>query len=81
MKLRKVKIGIIGVGIVGGAIKTGFDAVGHKVSVHALRLDTKIDDVIDTEVCFLCVPTPSREDGSYNTSIVEGVITELPYLN
>ena len=81
MKIRKIKIGIIGVGVVGDAIKTGFEAVGHKVSVHDLRLDTKINDVLDTEACFLCVPTPPREDGSCNTSIVESVIKELTDLD
>lgn len=81
MKIRKIKIGIIGVGVVGDAIKTGFEAVGHKVSVHDLRLDTKINDVLDTEVCFLCVPTPPKEDGSCNTSIVESVIKELTDLD
>lgn len=81
MKLEKLKIGIIGVGIVGGAVKAGLEKVGHKIIVHDLRLGTKISDVLATDVCFLCVPTPSREDGSCNTAVVEGVIEELSDLS
>jgi len=72
-----MNIGVIGVGVVGEAVKSGFEKIGHKVSVHDLRLETSINDVLNTEICFLCVPTPSSEDGSCNTGIVEEVIGQL----
>lgn len=36
-----------------------------------LRATTDYDAVLDTEVTFLCLPTPSREDGSIDLSIME----------
>mgnify|MGYP003626554831 FL=1 len=72
-----MKIGIIGVGIIGGACKYGFEKLGHNVICHDILLDTSIEDVLDTHITYVCVPTPSDEDGSCNTSIVEGVVHEL----
>lgn len=72
-----MKIGIVGLGVVGSAIKYGFDKLGHDVHVHDIKLGTSLSDVLDTDVCYLCVPTPSREDGACDTSIVEGVVESL----
>jgi UDPglucose 6-dehydrogenase len=72
-----MKIGIIGLGVVGEANKIGFEKIGHKVIVHDIKLDTDLKDVLDTEIVFVCVPTPSNENGSCNTDIVENVIHDL----
>lgn len=72
-----MEIGIIGVGVVGGACKFGFELLGHKVSVHDLKLDTKIDDVLNSSIIFVCVPTPSGNDGSCDISIVKDTIEKL----
>ena len=72
-----MKIGIIGLGIVGSAIKHGFEKLGHRVSWHDIKDDTKIEDVLDTEIVYLCVPTPQREDGHCDISILENVVGEL----
>lgn len=72
-----MKIGIIGVGIVGGACKKGFEKCGFDVKVHDIKLKTDIVDVLDTEIVYICVPTPSNTDGSCNTDIVELVIARL----
>jgi len=72
-----MKVGIIGLGAVGSANKEGFEYIGHNVSVHDIKLDTKITDVCDTEIVYLCVPTPQSDDGSCDTRIIESVITEL----
>jgi UDPglucose 6-dehydrogenase len=40
-------------------------------------LPTLITDVLNTEIVFICVPTPQAADGSCNTSIIESVIQEL----
>ena len=76
-----MKLGIIGLGAVGTANKKGFEHVGHIVVPHDITLDTTIQDVLDTEITFLCVPTPQADDGSCNTGILESVITELSQLN
>jgi UDPglucose 6-dehydrogenase len=72
-----MKIGIIGLGVIGSACKYGFEKLGHKVTGHDIKDNTKIEDVLGTEICYICVPTPSNEDGSCNVSIVEKVVLEL----
>ena len=72
-----MKIGIIGLGVVGEACKNGFEKNGYKVLVHDIKLKTKINNILKTDVCFISVPTPSSENGKCNTNIVEDVIKEL----
>jgi len=72
-----MNIGIIGLGVVGNACKGGFEKLGHVVKVHDLKLGTTIDEVLNTELVFLCVPTPSKPDGSCDTSVVESVVCLL----
>ena len=72
-----MKVGIIGVGMVGSAVKHGFEKLGHDVRIHDVKLNTKIEDVLDTELCFISVPTPQGEDGHCDISIVESVVDEL----
>jgi UDPglucose 6-dehydrogenase len=72
-----MKIGIIGLGVVGRAHKFGFEKLGHSVSFHDISYDTKLEDVLDTEVVYICVPTPSKTNGDCDTTIVENVIDDL----
>ena len=76
-----MKIGIIGQGYVGTAIKVGFEPY------YELETYDKYDESKTTcdlkqlvwgcEVIFVCVPTPMNEDGSCHTDIVESVIKEI----
>jgi len=75
-----MKIGIIGLGIIGSAIKYGFQKLGHQIFEHDIILNTKIENVLDTEIIYVCVPSPSNEDGSCDTSIVEEVVQQLQEL-
>lgn len=72
-----MRIGIIGLGIVGKANRQGFQEAGHDIEIHDTRFGTKITNVIDTDIAFICVPTPQKEDNSCDTSIVESVLEEL----
>lgn len=72
-----MKLGVIGLGVIGTATKQGFEHLGHSVYAHDIKLGTSIDIVLDTNVCFICVPTNSLDDGSCDTSIVESVIDDL----
>ncbi len=62
-----MKIKIYGAGWVGKAMKTLFP--------DAIVVDPALGMVSDKicDVAFICVPTPNREDGSLDTSIVESV--------
>jgi nucleotide sugar dehydrogenase len=76
-----MKIGIIGLGVIGTACRYGFEKLGHNIKIHDIKMGTSIDDVIDTEINFICVPTPSKDNGSCDTSIVESVVYELKTKN
>ena len=72
-----MRIGVIGLGVVGSAIKTGFEELGHDVLCHDIKLDTTVKNVSKTDICYICVPTPPKEDGSCNIDIVESVVKDL----
>jgi UDPglucose 6-dehydrogenase len=76
-----MNIGVIGLGIIGSACKFGFEKLGHKVLGHDIALDTKLSDLVNCEIVYVCVPTPSNEDGSCNTNIVEQVVYDLKQLD
>ncbi len=67
----------MGLGVVGGAIKEGLEKLSHTVSYHDIAMGTTIDNIMDTEICYICVPTPSLESGRCDTRIVEKVVHEL----
>ena len=79
--INDMKIGIIGLGVVGSAVEYGMKRIGHKVFVHDTKLKTTISDIFDTDICYICVPTPTSADGSCNVSIVEDVVKELNDIN
>lgn len=72
-----MKIGIIGLGAVGGTIKLGFEELGHDVYSFDIKDNSTINDVLDTQVCYICVPTPQINGGECDTSIVNKVVDEL----
>lgn len=72
-----MKIGIIGLGVVGLAIKKGFEDLNHQIFVHDIKLNSQLKDILDTELVFISVPTNSNENGSIDMSIVDQVINDL----
>lgn len=73
----RMKIGIIGVGKVGGAIAYGFQRIGHEVLLHDIKLGTDLLAVLPAPIIFICVPTPTDVDGSCDSSLVHSVVEEL----
>lgn len=76
-----MKIGIIGLGVVGSANAAGFKKLGHKICVHDTSMNTSINDILDSDIVFVCVPSPENSDGSCDTSIVQSVIEDLNQSN
>ncbi len=74
-----MRIGIVGLGTVGKAMKSGLEGK-HEIFVHDIGMDTSIEDVTENaELAFICVPTPSDEEaGGCDTQIVEDVLRLLP---
>ena len=74
------KIGIIGLGYVGNAVKAAFSKnyniysfdINQNCSEKTLKAVVEKSDII-----FICVPTPMQEDGSCHTEILFQVITDI----
>ena len=73
-----MKIGIVGFGFVGKALKNGL-----RDSVDCIEIDPKLDTNLSDlsnhkpDIVFICLPTPMNDDGSQNIDIVRNAIFEL----
>ena len=76
---RKLKIGIVGHGFVGGAIDYAFTHPEIEKFYVDPKYNTTLADLIDWEphVSFVCVPTPMGEDGNVEASMVEDAVLQL----
>ena len=65
-----MRVGIIGAGMVGGAIEHCF-AGAHELFVHDPARGTELSNITDNcDMAYIAVPTPANDDGSCDTSIV-----------
>ena len=76
-----MKIGIVGQGFVGTAVKEGLKQY-YKIETHDLDIDKctvdYLEDIVElTNIIFVCVPTPMKKDGSCDTSIVEAIVKDI----
>ena len=76
-----MKIGIVGQGYVGTAVKNIFEKY-YDVETYDLDKDKcsvdYLEDLVElTNIIFVCVPTPMKKDGSCDTSIVEAVVKDI----
>ena len=78
------KIGIVGLGFVGSAIR---DSMGLGVPSNLILVDPPkglphtYKDLAQCEAIFICVPSPSNDDGSCDTSILEETLEKLKDFN
>jgi UDPglucose 6-dehydrogenase len=77
-------IGIIGSGFVGSAVRYGFSPnVGVDADVRVYDKDqsksthTLQEVVIESDIIFLSVPTPSNKDGTINLDIVDSALNDI----
>ena len=77
-----MRVGIIGhMGVVGGAVRHGLERIGRTVVGYDLRAPaTKLDHVLDTELVFLCLPTPSYSDGGCDAGLIADKAIQLEAL-
>ena len=75
-----MKIGIVGQGYVGTAVKTVFEK-HYQTYTYDLNGNCSCESIGEliesSDIIFVCVPTPMKKDGSCDTSIVEGVVGDL----
>lgn len=74
-----MKIGIIGLGFVGSAVKAAHDLVGiETVDVDPYKgLPATIEDAKECDAIYVCVPSPIGPTGACDTSILEEVMEQL----
>lgn len=79
------RIGIIGRGFVGGAMydnfKECFDVASWDLDENKRTINSFESFVDWSDIIFVCVPTPMKDDGSCDTSIVERVIRKIANLD
>lgn len=81
----KIRVGIVGLGYVGSAIDSALGTSlfrGSKatfdINATIPQTEKSLEDVVHkTDMIFVCVPTPLRNDHSCDTSIVEQVIGDI----
>jgi UDPglucose 6-dehydrogenase len=73
------KIGIIGLGFVGNAIKQAFWNEDQLVLVDNDRTRGRdpFQDLVQCDGVFICVPTPQDDDGTCDTAILEDILAKL----
>ncbi len=77
-----MKVGIIGFGFVGKALFNGL-VDGLDVLKVDPKLNTSIKDLLKfkPEVIFICLPTPMKDDGSQDISIVKEALDDISKSN
>lgn len=81
---RSKTISIIGSGFTGRAVGYGLEKLDHKVIFYDICLkdmpnfNSNLDQVInDSEISFICVPTPSLHDGNIELSPIKNSLTAI----
>lgn len=79
--MKQSVIGVIGQGFVGSSVKIGFenyytvetyDLISEKSTKKSAR-----DLIWDSDIIFVCLPTPMRKDGSCDIRIIESTLKEI----
>ena len=84
------KIGIIGSGVVGSATGKGFHRLGHDVLFYDIskqrvcdlkesgyKITSSVQDIIKADISFVCVNTPTRDNGEQDLSQLMSVLYDI----
>jgi len=76
--LKSLRIGIVGVGMVGGTLKRYFEKQGTKPFIYDKGKNLgSIEEVNQAEIIFICVPTPYNKEKGFDLSFVEDAISKI----
>ncbi|MBU2540176.1 hypothetical protein KJ786_03385 [Patescibacteria group bacterium] len=76
--LKDLKIGIMGLGMIGGALKRYFDKVGYKVFFYDNGKNKgSTEEVNQADIIFICVPTPFDKEKGFDLSYVEDACSSI----
>lgn len=76
-----MKLGIVGNGVVGSATARCYLEHVDEVRVYdelKERRTHTLEEAIDTDFVFVCLPTPQKKDGSCDVSIIDEFFSEAP---
>ena len=77
-----MRVGIIGFGYVGQAIGWSYQYKAELVIRDPKLVDSaSLDQLASCDAIFVCVPSPSTEDGHCDTTILEDTLKELLFVN
>lgn len=79
-KPQKLKMGIIGFGYVGQAIDYAFSTpMVDKMIIDPKYNENSLDDLAEwgAQITFVCLPTPSKEDGSIDAELVKDTVKKI----
>lgn len=72
-----MKIGIIGLGMVGNAVNETFKTVHETIIYDKFKRIGAINDTVNADLIFVCVPTPTLENGEQDLDPLTSVLTDL----
>lgn len=77
--IQKAAVGIIGQGFVGSSMKAYFERKMKVLTYDKYKSGsgTLPDLLKESDIVFVCVPTPMNKDGSCHTGIVEDVLSDI----
>lgn len=84
--MKKYKVGIVGQGYVGKALKVGFKSDNIEINTYDKYLSDQstVKDlnelILSSNIIFICVPTPMKKNGECFTGIVEEVVKDINIL-
>ena len=70
-------LGFLGCGAIGSAISDIHQDFGQRILRHDLNLKSKLSDLMDADIIFICLPTPQSKNGACNISLIEDELNKL----
>ena len=74
---KEYKIGIAGVGIVGGSLKKYFEKKGYKLFLYDKKAVGSIEELNKADYIYICLPTPYRVPAGCDIKPIEELVGRL----